>query len=90
MNVTRTQEFRDTIRKHQLLKGDLWELYKFRKRFNPDMYKDVNLTFWEFKHEAAKFVKDPTSCKYKELFLELQNALVTIRREGHDGRKQLF
>ena len=82
MNVTRTQEFRDTIRKHQLLKGDMWELYKFRKRFNPDMYKDVNLNFWNFKHEAAQFFKDPASCKYKELFLELQNALVTIQQEA--------
>ena len=79
MNVTRTQEFRDRIRKHQLLKGDMWELYKFRKRFNPEMYKDVDLNFWTFKREAAKFFKDPALCEYKELFLELQNALVTIR-----------
>ena len=80
MNVTRTQEFKDTIRKHQLLKGDMWELYKFRKRFNPDMYKDVNLTFWEFKHECAKFFKDAASCEYTELFLELQIALLTIQQ----------
>ena len=80
MNVTRTQEFKDTIRKHQLLKGDMWELYKFRKRFNPDMYKDVDLNFWEFKHEVANFINDPTSSQYKELFLELQNTLVTIRQ----------
>ena len=78
MNVTRTQEFKDTIRKHQLLKGDMWELYKFRRRFNPDMYKDVDLNFWTFKNECAKYFKDPTLCKYTELFLELQNALVTI------------
>ena len=84
MNVTRTQEFKDTIRKHQLLKGDMWELYKFRKRFNPDMYKDVDLNFWTFKNEAAKFLKNPASCKYKELFLELQNALVTIRVQAPD------
>ena len=82
MDVTRTQEFKDTIRKHQLLKGDMWELYKFRKRFNPDMYKDVDLNFWTFKSECAKFFKDATSCKYTELFLELQNALVTIRQEA--------
>lgn len=81
MNVTRTQEFKDTIRKHQLLKGDMWELYKFRKRFNPDMYKDVDLNFWTFKHECAKFFKDTTSCQYKELFLSLQNALVTMQGE---------
>ena len=81
MKVTRTQEFKDTIRKHQLLKGDMWELYKFRKRFT-DMYKDVDLNFWTFKHEAAKFFKDATSCQYKELFLELQNALVTIQQDA--------
>ena len=81
MNVTRTQEFKDTIRKHQLLKGDMWELYKFIKRFT-DMYKDVDLNFWTFKHEVAKFFKDPTSCKYTELFLGLQNALVIIQREA--------
>ena len=81
MNVTRTQEFKNTIRKHQLLKGDMWEVYKFTRRFT-DMYKDVDLNFWTFKHECAKFFKDPTECKYKELFLGLQNALVIIQREA--------
>ena len=74
----RTETFKTTQRKHQLYKGDLWMLYNFKKRFSPEIVPG-DISFWEFKHELAKYLKDQKSSKYTELFLALSNELVILR-----------
>ena len=74
----RTETFKTTLRKHQLYKGDLWILYKFKCRFESDTVPQ-DISFWDFKHELGLYLKDPKSSKYTDLFLALSNELVILR-----------
>lgn len=78
--VNRSEQYKNTIREHQLRKGEFWELYKFKRRFTPETVTE-DISFWEFKHEITLFLKDPQSSKYADLFLMLENELTIIKGE---------
>lgn len=78
--VNRSEQYKNTIREHQLRKGDFWELYKFKRRFTPEAVPE-DISFWEFKKEITLFLKDPAASKYADLFLALSNELTIIKSE---------
>lgn len=76
--VKRSDIYRQNMRQLQLLKGDFWAVYQFRKRFSKDEFPELD--FWTFKKELSVFLKEPEKSKYIELFLAIQNELEIIKK----------
>ena len=76
--VKRSEQYKNTIREHQLRKGDFWAVYQFKKRFSKDELPE--LSFWEFKKELSLFLKDPEKSKYMNLFLDIENELEIMKK----------